>query len=166
MRPSARTSRSTGLSPSGTEPWEVVPFAIIFFHQVRFSPTSIPNQRTLPPSTRVSAPSVRTYSISFIRSGCFSTKVRDPRPPISSSALPTYTRSRASGTPARLSAMNAMSWMMPCPFMSSAPRPHTCPSLIAPPKGSTVQSEGVAVTTSMWCTSAIPFPPPVPGIFA
>ena len=88
-RLSARTRRSTGLSPSGTEPWEVVPFTTSFFHQVRFSPTSMPNQRTFPSSTRVSAPSVRTYSISFTRSGCFSTKVREPSPPISSSALPT-----------------------------------------------------------------------------
>ena len=52
-------TRSTGLSPNGTEPCEVVPRATSFFHQVRFSPTSIPNQRTLPFSTLVSAPSVQ-----------------------------------------------------------------------------------------------------------
>jgi hypothetical protein len=59
--------------------------------------------------------------------------------------------------------MNAMSWMIPWPFMSSAPRPHTWPSLIVPAKGSTDHCAGVAVTTSMWWTSAIPFLLPLPG---
>ena len=42
-----------------------------------------------------------------------------------------------------------MSRLMPWPFMSRAPRPQTCRSLIVPANGSTDHCDGVAVTTSM-----------------
>ena len=85
-----------------------------------------------------------------------------PLPPDSSSALAMYTRSRFNGMPARLIAMNVISWMIPCPFMSSAPRPQTYPSLTSPANGSTDHDSRVTGTTSMWCTSAIAFPEPLP----
>ncbi len=41
-----------------------------------------------------------------------------------------------------------MSWTIPSPFMSSAPRPHTALSLMAPEKGSTLHVLAFAGTTS------------------
>ena len=98
----ARMTRSTGLSPNGTEPCEVVPRATSFFHQVRFSPTSIPNQRTLPFST-LGRPSVQDVLDPFHQVGV----TLQERPRAQSADLLVGiadTRSRFKRTPARLSA--------------------------------------------------------------
>src|SRR3989442_292511 len=52
--------------------------------------------------------------------------------------------SRLSGTWARFRTSSVMSCAIASPFMSSAPRPHTLPSLIRPLNGSTVQYSGDA----------------------
>ena len=86
--------------------------------------------------------------------------------PTSSSAAATKIRSPAGSKPSRASDAIATALAATWPFMSSAPRPHTWPSLISPDQGSTDHSAGSASTVSVWDMSKRRGPPPRPGMRA
>ena len=86
--------------------------------------------------------------------------------PTSSSAAATKIRSPAGSKPSRASDAIATALAATWPFMSSAPRPHTWPSLSSPDQGSTDHSAASASTVSVWDMSRSRGPPPRPGMRA
>jgi hypothetical protein len=138
------------LSPLGTDACDEVPWAVMVFHQVRFSPTPTPNQRTRPFSTRVVAALGEDVFDAAHQVGGGPGRRRGSRAAdlLVGVADEDQVAGRAARRP-RLSAIIAMSWMIPWPFMSSAPRPQTAPSRISPANGSTCHSPAFAGTTSM-----------------
>ncbi len=84
-------------------------------------------------------------------SGCRSASHSAPfPPPASSSAVNTSRIGRRGAAPARARARTTPSTMASKSFMSTAPRPHTHPSVTSPENGGTVQSSALAGTTSRW----------------
>src|SRR5665647_2377022 len=84
------------------------------------------------------------------RSGRWSTASRAPcTPPASSSANIATTTSRAGLRPSRTIWRTTARIIASMSFMSTAPRPHSRPSISSPPNGSTDQSPAWAGTTSV-----------------
>ncbi len=125
-RAQALTSRCGAVVAHGIEPWPGLERAVSRSGSPVFSETSIiPSGARQPASWWIPPNSPSAYSAPASQCGYCSAMKRAPkRLPASSSAVPRSTRSRLSGTPARLIASTAASCMMPMPFMSRAPRPY------------------------------------------
>ena len=161
-RASARTSRSFAAPSTGCEPWPPSPSATSVSQSARFSVVAMPFA-TMPPSASSGAeapPSFHTSaggpSAAQWRSISHSTPAA---PAISSSALAQKTRSRRRGRSLAATSASAAANTAPWPLSSSAPRPHTAPSRISPPKGGAFHSAASAGTTSR-CESSRTAPEP------